>query len=179
MALFADYVPTPSVRPPPAHAALRPATRDDLPALAALRAERDGMPLEEATATFEGQLARAASDRAQVLAAVLDGVTVAYSVAELLAREGLPPGWYLGGVVVAPAWRRRGIGVALTRERLRWIARRATRAYYFTNERNRASIDLHAAFGFREILRDLKAPGLSFTNGIGLLFAVELSASPA
>jgi len=177
VALFADYVPTPSVRPPPARAALRPATRDDLPALAALRAERDGIPLDEATATFEWQLARATSDRAQVLVAVVDRVTVAYAVAELLAREGLPSGWYRGGVVVAPAWRRRGIGAALTRERLHWIARRATRAHYFVNERNRASMDLHAAFGFREILRDLKAPGLTFTNGIGLLFAVELPAA--
>jgi ribosomal protein S18 acetylase RimI-like enzyme len=96
-------------------------------------------------------------------------------VAERLVRIGLPEGWYLGGVVVDPLQRRRGIGARLTRERLAWIAARAGQAYYFVNERNRASIDLHARLGFRELARDIRVTGLTFTGGVGLLFGLDLA----
>lgn len=67
-----------------------------------------------------------------------------------LEADGVAPaGHYLGGVVVADQWRRRGIGLLLTRDRLDWIAHRASEAFYFTNEHNAASIALHDRFGFR------------------------------
>ena len=84
---------------------------------------------------------------------------------------------YLGGVVVTPTHRRQGIAARLTRARLDWIAARAERAYYFTNERNRASVDLHARFGFQELVRGLQVPGLTFVGGVGLLFGVDLPAA--
>jgi len=46
-----------------------------------------------------------------------------------------PAGNYLGGVVVAPGFRRRGVGLDLTRARLDWIWPRASTAYYFTKSR--------------------------------------------
>ncbi|MFP5313469.1 MAG: GNAT family N-acetyltransferase, partial [Actinomycetes bacterium] len=62
-----------------------------------------------------------------------------------------PAGHYLGGIVIGPQWRRRGVATRLTRARMEWISKRSDRAYYFTNERNAASIGLHRAFGFEAI----------------------------
>ena len=177
MPLFADYEPLKHGTSAPPGLSIRPATRDDLPALATIRAARDGIPEEEAAAVFARQFASADAGLAQVLVATLEGVPVAYGVAHRMALPGLPDGWYLGGVVVTPTHRRLGIAARLTRARLDWIAARAERAYYFTNERNRASVDLHAHFGFREVVRGLAVPGLTFTGGVGLLFGVDLPAA--
>ncbi len=86
-----------------------------------------------------------------------------------------PAGWYLSGVIVAEDYRRRGIGRRLTQARLNWIAERDRAAYYFSNARNRASIDLHRAFGFVELTRDFTFPGASFEGGVGILFKAELA----
>lgn len=67
----------------------------------------------------------------------------------------------------------RGIGLALTRYRLKWIAERADHAYYFANTRNHASIDLHTRLGFTELTRDFVFPGVSFTGGQGVLHRIE------
>lgn len=176
MPLFADYEPERRGEPTPAGLTTRAATPDDLPVLAAIRAARDEMPVEAAMAVFARQLASAAAGRGLVLAAVFDAAPVGYGVVERLAIPGLPEGCYLSGVVVAPSHRRQGIGARLTQERLDWVAARDRRAYYFTNERNRVSVDLHARFGFRELVRDLQVPGLTFSNGVGLLFGVDLAA---
>ena len=177
MALFADYEPARRGGAPPADLATREAQAEDVPELGALRAARDGIPEAEAAAVFGDLLARARATQAVVLVAEVAGALAGYGAAERLARPGLPEGWYLAGVVVAPALRRRGIGARLTADRLSWIAARAGEAYYFVNERNRASIDLHARFGFRELVRDLRVPGLTFTGGVGLLFRADLSSA--
>jgi len=88
-----------------------------------------------------------------------------------------PAGWYLFGVVVRDGWRRRGIGIELTRQRLAWIRDRAEAAYYFANAGNVASIDLHGKLGFAEVTRDFTFPGASFEGGAGILFRVNLRAS--
>ena len=95
------------------------------------------------------------------------------------APNALPRGWYLLGVVVLDAWRRRGIGRALTERRLEWIAERTSEAYYFTNARNRASLDLHAELGFVELTRQFAAPGISFDGGEGVLCRADLRARRA
>jgi GNAT superfamily N-acetyltransferase len=46
------------------------------------------------------------------------------------------------------AWRRRGIGEALTAARMAWVADRADRIYYFTARENRVSQELHQRLGF-------------------------------
>ena len=88
-----------------------------------------------------------------------------------------PAGWYLFGIVVRDGWRRRGIGIELTRQRLAWIRDRAEAAYYFANAGNVASIDLHGKLGFAEVTRDFTFPGASFEGGAGILFRVDLRAS--
>jgi ribosomal protein S18 acetylase RimI-like enzyme len=67
--------------------------------------------------------------------------------------------WYLLGVVVHPAWRRRGVADALTRERIRWVGKRARQVYYFAHKDNRASQALHDRFGFVKVDGDWKPPG--------------------
>ncbi len=175
MALFADYEPLRHGTPPPAGLTTRPAVAADGPELAALRAARDGISEAAATTIFDRHFTQAQDGTSLILVASFEGRVVGYGVAERLVRVGLPEGWYLGGVVVEPPRRRRGIGARLTSERLAWIAARARQAYYFVNERNRASIDLHARVGFRELARDIRVAGLSFAGGVGLLFGLDLA----
>jgi aminoglycoside 6'-N-acetyltransferase I len=173
VARFAEYEPLNHGAPPPAGLETRPATTRELRELAAIRAARDDIPESSAAANFERLFALAVEGTAAVIVAATAETIVGYGTAEHMARAALPAGWYLGGVVVVPAHRRRGIGARLTRVRLEWVAQRAGQAFYFVNGSNRASIDLHTPFGFREIARDLQVPGLTFTDGIGLLFRTD------
>jgi ribosomal protein S18 acetylase RimI-like enzyme len=90
------------------------------------------------------------------------------------AADTVPHGFYLTGVFVLPEQRRRGIARALTQARLDWIGERADEAWYFTNARNTASIDLHRRLGFEEVTRRFSFPGLTFDGGEGILFRLGL-----
>jgi ribosomal protein S18 acetylase RimI-like enzyme len=70
-----------------------------------------------------------------------------------------PPGWYLLGLVVDQAWRRRGIGEALTTTRMAWVAERSGRVYYFTGHANLASQALHERLGFTRLPGTWIPPG--------------------
>jgi aminoglycoside 6'-N-acetyltransferase I len=85
------------------------------------------------------------------LVAVLDGEVVGAAKTHFHGEADgeAPAGHYLGGVVVAPGCRRRGVGSTLTRLRLDWISARASRVYYFTDEENVPSITMHEALGFQ------------------------------
>lgn len=181
--LFARFAPrgdTP--RPEPGdEPVIRDARAGDLRALARIAAEREGCPEEESLASFERVLARSgAGDGVRLLVAELDGHVRAFGKAAFFVRPlhapplVAPEGWYLTGLVVEPAFRRRGIGDALTRERLAWIAGRGPAAYYFANARNEATIALHRRHGFVEITRSFHFPGVDFQGGTGILFRVEL-----
>jgi ribosomal protein S18 acetylase RimI-like enzyme len=85
-----------------------------------------------------------------------------------------PAGYYLVGLAVDDDLRRRGIGSALTAQRLAWIEERAAEAWYFANARNAVSIALHARFGFAEVTRDFSFPGVTF-NGEGILFRARFA----
>jgi len=89
-----------------------------------------------------------------------------------------PDGYYLIGLGVSPQHQRHGIGRAITRARLSWIARRASMAWYFTNARNEASLRLHRELGFREVTRDFSYPGVTFEGGVGILSSVQFSPGP-
>jgi ribosomal protein S18 acetylase RimI-like enzyme len=80
--------------------------------------------------------------------------------------------------VIDPAWRRRGLGRALTVARLEWLAERADVVWCFTGARNEASLALHEALGFREATRDFSFPGVTFQGGAGgVLLRLELRGS--
>ena len=85
-----------------------------------------------------------------------------------------PDGYYLIGLIVAPAWRRHGIGDLLTIERMRWVAERADEVYYFANLKNGATLDLHQRFGFTEVTRDFTFPNAPLEPGTCVLLRAPL-----
>jgi aminoglycoside 6'-N-acetyltransferase I len=96
-------------------------------------------------------------EQRQMFVAKANGRVVAYGrILQLPADEagpGTPAGHYLGGVLVDPAWRGRGIATALTRARLHWAFARTDMVFYVTGADNTASLHLHAALGFQETKR--------------------------
>ena len=94
-----------------------------------------------------------------------DGEVVGWArAAYMVPPDDVPPncvpeGWYLLGMDVAEAARRRGIGRALTRARVAWLRERTSRIWYFVRCDNHASIALHAEFGFEEVANDVWFPG--------------------
>lgn len=174
--LFADYQP--DNHGEPLSTDVRPLATHHIDECVVLAVQRNGGAHDHWAAAFERALG---SDDQQAFVAIHDGVVVGYGTAGWLAlstREGArnaPDGWYLTGVVVEPRYRRRGVGRQLTEARLRWLATRTDRAWYFATAMNRPSLDLHAALGFREVTRDLSVPGVTFTGGTGVLSVKNLS----
>lgn len=116
------------------------------------------------------------SDRV-VLVAVADGEVIGVAKTHFHPEpEGRSPaGHYLGGVVVAPGFRRLGVGSALTRARLEWIWSRAPIAHYFANEHNTASIRMHDAFGFQPVARFSEIRGVTADDGQSELILYKAS----
>lgn len=106
-----------------------------------------------------------------VLVAELEGELVGVAKTHLHREPDgdSPAGHYLGGVTVSPAYRRQGVAAALTQARLDWIWSLSDHAYYFTNEHNTASIQLHATFGFSPLGRFPAIHGATADNGASKL----------
>ena len=91
------------------------------------------------------------------------------------ASRSAPTGWYLTGLVVSPNYRRRGVGLAITKDRLKHLEQLgATEVWYFASAVNRVTIALHQDLGFQEVTRNFEIPGVSFTGGTGILFRKSL-----
>ncbi|XAS72226.1 GNAT family N-acetyltransferase [Micrococcaceae bacterium Sec5.1] len=80
-----------------------------------------------------------------------------------------PAGYYLGGITVAPHFRRQGVAAELTEARLLWIWKRADSAWYVVNSRNQPSLALHQRWGFEEVARGPGFHTVTFDGGGGLL----------
>ncbi|MGO4856852.1 GNAT family N-acetyltransferase [Arthrobacter sp. 2MCAF14] len=106
------------------------------------------------------------SDRV-VLVAVTQGEVIGVAKTHFHSDpEGRSPaGHYLGGMVVAPGFRRRRVGSALTLARLEWIWSRTSVAHYFANEHNTASIRMHDALGFQPVARFSEIRGVTADDG--------------
>jgi ribosomal protein S18 acetylase RimI-like enzyme len=177
---WAGYEPGTPRRSRPDGLVIREARLADCPGIAQISHERDGAEIASARGRCDRDLRD--PDRLLLVADVggeLAGFARAgrWEPASESAENATPAGWYLLGVVVRDRWRRRGIGLELTRQRLAWIGDRASGAYYFANARNEASIDLHRKLGFVEVTRDFTFPGASFEGGMGILFRVKIRAS--
>jgi ribosomal protein S18 acetylase RimI-like enzyme len=150
---------------------LREAEQHDVEALVGLAAGHGRDPAFMRRA-FETAVSR--DDRFVVVASAA-GELVGYGRCARFDRspdappDVAPDGYYMGGLLVAPQLRRRGIAEALTRARMAWTFERAPEVWYFTNARNLASIALHAKLGFGEVTRTFSYPNVSFDGGVGVL----------
>lgn len=181
--MFAPFDPAPASREAPLTPLVEPATVDDVEAMTALAIARgDGDP-DTRRRGFERLVHRAhEAEGPVVLVARVEGPTIiGYGIADrLVPPEGpyVPAGLYLTGLVVDPAWRRRGAGAALVRARLEALRPRATTVRAFVSAQNRASIALLTAHGFVLEADDVAVPGVEFSGGRGLLYRRDF-ADPA
>jgi ribosomal protein S18 acetylase RimI-like enzyme len=161
--------------------AVRPAALAEVPACARLAALWSGGDPDDYVERLRVEVKSA--DRLLVVAATAQGV-VGYGRAGPWvhpaepAPDIAPEGWYLGGIVIDPAWRRRGLGRALTVARLDWLAGRADEVWCFVRATNAPSLALHEALGFREVTRDFSFPGVSFDDDGGVLLRLDLPRTP-
>ncbi|NNF05494.1 MAG: GNAT family N-acetyltransferase [Candidatus Eisenbacteria bacterium] len=152
---------------------VEPAQPGDMRAIAELTAERDGGdPVLYERLIVEKQ--NASPDPTHLFVARQHEGVVGYGRVSFNRYESIPTGWYLAGLSVATDKRRFGIGRSLTEHRIEWVSRKADELFYFANSRNLASIDLHLSLGFREIVRGISVPGITFRDGVGILYRLDL-----
>lgn len=172
--LFAPYAPD-AHGVPLTDAVVRPAVHDDLVFTAALAALREGGDRADWGAQHQR---RFGDPRQKLLVAELDGEIVGFGWLSWLTPvesggRNAPDGWYLSGVVVAPAFRRRGLGRRLTQARVDWALRQQGVVHYVVAGSNLASRALHASLGFSEVTTDFTLPGTVFGNDDGILCRLE------
>ncbi|MEO7586595.1 MAG: GNAT family N-acetyltransferase [Arachnia sp.] len=125
----------------------------------------------EALAPIPGRVAIVATVSGEV-------VGVAKTHLQEEAEGDAPAGHYLGGLVVDPRRRRKGLGSVLTNARLEWIWERSHCAFYFTDAVNTASIELHRHFGFVPIATAPTIRGVSADDEGGNVVLHEAVAAP-
>lgn len=150
---------------------VRVGVRSDLEQTGSLAAHREGGQVSAWVARHERQFD---ADGNVLFVVEYAGRIVGYGwVAWLtpVAHGGrnAPDGWYLNGMVIDPALRRRGLGRQLTCERVDWVLGRDDVIHYVVAASNHASRDLHASLGFEEVSGDFRLPGVVFTHDDGLL----------
>lgn len=155
---------------------VRVATPEDLVGCGKLMARREGWDAEAVTERLRNVVDL---DDQIVMVAELDSDVIGYARVGYLTPvadggHGAPDGWYLSGIVVAPEYRRRGIGRMLTQARCDWVWERDEAVHYVVAAVNQASRSLHSSLGFREVTRDFVLPGVVFAgSGGGLLCRAE------
>ncbi|GAA1595584.1 GNAT family N-acetyltransferase [Kribbella karoonensis] len=172
---FAEY--RPGVARRAVDVQVRPAVNADLPACAELIVTRTGGSAEARRLRLEADLRD--PDKYTVVAEVGGEIAgyalvLGHKISPADPPTTAPDGYYLIGLIVAPAWRRHGIGDLLTTERMRWVAERADEAYYFANLRNGPTLDLHQRFGFTEVTRDFTFPNAPLEPGSCVLLRARL-----
>ncbi|WP_051619979.1 GNAT family N-acetyltransferase [Haematomicrobium sanguinis] len=124
--------------------------------------------------------------RRALFVAKVDGEIVAWAKTHFYEQPSgeAPAGNYLGGIVVAPGWRRTGIAQRLIAARAAWLdtnpraGNHHDQVHFVVNAMNHPSIHLHEPFGFREAARGRDFHGVTFSGvsgaGNGILFSAEL-----
>ena len=181
MKFFSDYL---SVKPKKnlkltEKLKIRPAVIEDISCLASIKHDREGGNYETHVKSFQEDILKANDKKLLVLAQIDEHIAgfarAGYFSPPVNSPANIAPkGWYLLGIIVSPEFRFCGVATQLTAFRLDFIAKYATKAYYFSNAKNLVSITLHKKFGFVEITRDFTFPGVTFTGGIGILFRASL-----
>ncbi|GAA1984082.1 GNAT family N-acetyltransferase [Kitasatospora viridis] len=170
---FAEYQPEPGERAERAKVDIVLAVAADVLPIARVQSDVRGNTPEYWAERVARRVSAGAGEL--VVVARVDGDTAGYGTASLLPEheDGAPAGWYLSGVTVAHAWRRKGIGRALTEWRMAWLRERDAEVWCFVSARNPASIDLHRALGFTEERRGPSFQGVTFGGGEGVLLVAR------
>ncbi|MFF0342950.1 GNAT family N-acetyltransferase [Kribbella sp. NPDC004875] len=177
MSGFAEYRPGISRQAADAAIVVRPAEVGDLDACADLIVSRTGGSAGDRRERLAADLQ---DPQKYVAVAVVDDEVVAYGGVIRHDRSPADPpttapsGFYLIGLIVAPEWRRYGIGDLLTQDRMRWTAERADELYTFVNLANGAILDLHQRFRFTEVTRDFTFPNAPLEPGTCVLLRAEI-----
>lgn len=155
---------------------IRPATADDLPQILALSVVA-GWP----DTTGESMTLAIEDVDRLVLVAAAGGTVVGWAKTHYWDHSDghAPAGHYLGGITVAPFWRRRGVATGLTQARLDWIWQRDNVAWYVVNAGNELSIRLHQQWRFVEMAQGSQFHGTTFTGGRGFLMRAGIRKPPA
>lgn len=174
---FADYRPDESRQDVSTPITIRGALSGDLEACAQLIVTRTGGSVADRRERLQRDLEDA--DRYVVVACARDevigyGGVIRHQLAPGMPADTAPSGYYLIGLIIAPQWRRHGIGELLTAERIRWTAERADEVYTFMNLANGAILDLHQRFRFAELTRDFSFPNAPLEPGTCALLRARL-----
>lgn len=178
---FAPYLPHAERKPTPGNLRLREATPADVAACVAIIMSVNGDGGDETGWRTMFDRTVAADDQA-LFVADIDGAIAGYArivahvVADDAPADAAPAGYYLMGLAIDTAWRRRGLAEALTSARLRWAWSRTDRVFYFASAANPASLDLHGRLGFEELTRAFSFPGIDFAGGVGVLSVLHRGA---
>lgn len=173
---FADYRPDDPRQTPELAISVREALPDDLGACARLVVSRTGGSVEDRRERLLADLEN--PDRYVAVACAGDevvgyGGVIRHQLAPGMPADTAPSGYYLIGLIIAPEWRRRGIGELLTLDRMRWTAERADEIYCFVNVGNAAILDLHQ--GFEEVTRNFSFPNAPLEPGTCVLLRAALT----
>ncbi|MFJ9691599.1 GNAT family N-acetyltransferase [Kitasatospora sp. NPDC101183] len=173
---FAAYVPEPGERREPVAAVVAEAVEEDVAVLARLQARARGGEAGEWAVRIRRAIG---GERGVVITAKVAGEAVGYASVAYLPehpQDCAPAGYYLTGVTVDPAWRRRGLGASLTRWRMEWVWGRGEAVWCFVSAGNRASLDLHRELGFERVRSGPAFQGVGFAAGTGWLLRADRGA---
>jgi ribosomal protein S18 acetylase RimI-like enzyme len=135
---------------------IRPAVDSDLDQCARLRANDVSGDLEMWRERFTSDLhnAKRRFIVAEIGASVVGyGHTVRHERSPDAETDSSPSGFFLAGLLVAPEFRRDGIGSRLTSARLEALRAETKTVFYLADPENQATISLHRRFGFEEVRR--------------------------
>jgi ribosomal protein S18 acetylase RimI-like enzyme len=133
---------------------IRKAQSNDMTACALLISSHVSGNLEEWQSQFEQDLA---NPQRLFLVATADHSVVGYGHATFHSAtledeaESSPTGYFLSGLLVAPAYRRQGIGELLTVARIDDLRQVTNTIYYRAEPDNLSTIDLHSRLGFKKM----------------------------
>jgi ribosomal protein S18 acetylase RimI-like enzyme len=153
---------------------IRKATLTDITACALLISNHVSGNLEDWQSRFEQDLA---NPRRHFLVATVDDSVEGYG--HTTFHTGLsedetklsPTGYFLSGLMVSPAHRRKGLGQLLTIARIDELRQVTDLIYYRAEHDNQATIELHSRLGFKSI-GSVQSDGREFA-----LFSLELHPS--
>jgi ribosomal protein S18 acetylase RimI-like enzyme len=133
---------------------IRRAVGEDIQSCAQLIAEQESEGVETWRQRFEANLQDV--DRQFFVAlhgesVIGYGHTVHYLRPEDAGPDASPSGYFLSGLLVAPNFRRDGVGTGLTVARLDALREETDEVFYVANPENIATIELHKRLGFVEL----------------------------